>query len=225
MGIATAKWTRDWLGEGWRFASDRTNRLLLATYGVQRIVTLEQDGEELGNVMFDRCSPSRDRRSIRTTDANFLLVDLRLQRGSPLFGFYFYPGEDRGAAPISRRSASISSSSTSFASGAEFTTTATKSSTTSGTCSKAEPPNTLSSCIRQTQSSTPVRGGKNLQGGRPGRLRRRDCRGRLWRRTATRERCAASVDEDRRAAQRPDADSTAALWSIEDGGVLRHVAK
>lgn len=94
MGTATARWTRDWLGEGWRFGSDRTNRLLLATFGVQRVVTKSQDGEEIGESLFDRTLTSNDRNQFRVADVNFLLVDLRLAHSRPLFGFYFDSGED-----------------------------------------------------------------------------------------------------------------------------------
>ena len=94
MGIATAQWTRDWLGRGRRFGSDRVNRLLLATYGVQRIVTLEQDGEEPDQVMFDPVFSLEDRRLVQATATNFLLIDVRLQRELPLFGYYFQSAED-----------------------------------------------------------------------------------------------------------------------------------
>jgi hypothetical protein len=94
MGIGTAKWTRDWLGGGWRFASDRANRLLLATHGVQRIVTLEQDGAELGEVLFDEKYTNAARHTVRVGAPDFLLVDLRLTSGRPQFGYYFGPGED-----------------------------------------------------------------------------------------------------------------------------------
>src|SRR5579883_111228 len=104
MGISTAQWTRDELGEGWRFASDRANKLLLATYGVQRVVTPQEDGVELGSVLFDQAlfdmnTRSRrladfDKNLIREGDPDFLLVDLRLQHDLPLWGFYFEAGED-----------------------------------------------------------------------------------------------------------------------------------
>jgi hypothetical protein len=103
MGIAAANWTREWLGEGWRFASDRVNRLLLGTYGVQRVVTELQDKVGLGNVLFDPTVSEEDYRSIRRANLDFLLVDLRLQHGRPRFGFYFQGGEDPGlhaSAPL-----------------------------------------------------------------------------------------------------------------------------
>ena len=110
MGIATAQWTRDWLGQGRRFYSDRVNKLLLATYGVQRIVTLEQDGAELGQVMFDPVFSVDNRRSIQTTAANFLLIDLRLRRALPIFGFLFLACRRPGAeqiAPAQSRSPQV----------------------------------------------------------------------------------------------------------------------
>jgi hypothetical protein len=103
MGIATAQLTRDWLGEDQRFASDRVNRLLLATYGVQRIVTYETDGAEPGQVLFDEVLSGDDMDIIRAAKPNFLLADLRLQGGRPLLGFYFDSGEERSlhkSAPL-----------------------------------------------------------------------------------------------------------------------------
>jgi hypothetical protein len=103
MGVATAQWTQDWLGEGQRFASDRVNRLLLATYGAQRIVTWETDGREPGKVLFDKMLSGDDIGIIQAAKPNFLLADLRLQRSRPLLGFYFDSGEDRSlhkSAPL-----------------------------------------------------------------------------------------------------------------------------
>jgi hypothetical protein len=114
MGISTAEWTRQWLGEGWRFVSDRTNRLFLATYGVQRIVTQEQDGVEVGQLIIDaaRIETSKidqalvdaNKKSVRLVDddnnrlrlgtPDYFLVDLRLQLAKPLWGYYFDAGED-----------------------------------------------------------------------------------------------------------------------------------
>ena len=89
MGIATTQWTRDWLGEGHRFAADRVNTLLLATYGVQRTLTCGLDGEEPGQVLFHESFSSDDQYITGVTRANFLLADLRLQHGRPLLGEYF----------------------------------------------------------------------------------------------------------------------------------------
>jgi hypothetical protein len=93
MGISAASWTRTWLGEGWRFGSDRVNRLLLATYGVQRVVTSEQDREEPGLAIFNELG-DEEKNAIKVTRTEYLLVDLRLARSRPKFGVYFSHAED-----------------------------------------------------------------------------------------------------------------------------------
>ena len=93
MGISAASWTRTWLGEGWRFASDRVNRLLLATYGVQRVVTMEQDLVEPGAAMFNPLG-DEERNAIKVSRTEYLLVDLRLVGSRPIFGVYFSSSED-----------------------------------------------------------------------------------------------------------------------------------
>ncbi len=93
MGISAARWTNTWLGEGWRFASDRVNRLLLATYGVQRVVTSEQDHEEPGLAMFNQLG-DEEMNAIKVTRTDYLLVDLRLVRSRPKFDVYFSSAED-----------------------------------------------------------------------------------------------------------------------------------
>jgi hypothetical protein len=55
---------------------------------------MEQDGEELGAVLFDPTYSEAAKRVVRDSAPNFFLVDLRLTSGRPQFGFYFGPGED-----------------------------------------------------------------------------------------------------------------------------------
>jgi hypothetical protein len=48
MGVSAALWTRTWLGPQHRFVADRVNRLLVATYGEQQVVTSLYDRTDAG---------------------------------------------------------------------------------------------------------------------------------------------------------------------------------
>lgn len=96
MGREVAAWTRDWLGEGNRFAADRVNRLLLATYGAQDIETTLHGGSDFSGVFFSPRLDDAERAAITRGRIDYLLVDLRLTQGLPLFGFYFDQGEAAG---------------------------------------------------------------------------------------------------------------------------------
>ena len=104
-GVAAARWTQERLGKGWRFAADRVNRLLLATYGRQRPVTTLQDRIDVSNLLLGDRLSAEDLNMITTGQVDFLLVDLRLSRALPLVGVYFETGEDPAlhAAPPSTR--------------------------------------------------------------------------------------------------------------------------
>jgi hypothetical protein len=94
LGITAAKWTREYLGGGWRFAADRVNRLLLGTYGEQRVITGLADQLDISNlVLGDRVADS-DMNAIKRGRIDFIMVDSRLARALPLVGVYFEQGED-----------------------------------------------------------------------------------------------------------------------------------
>jgi hypothetical protein len=105
LGVAAASWTKQRLGKGWRFAADRVNRLLLATYGRQRPVTTLQDRIDVSNLLLGDRLSSEDLNTITSGEVDFLLVDLRLSRALPLVGVYFETGEDPAlhASPPSTR--------------------------------------------------------------------------------------------------------------------------
>lgn len=96
MGQEVAAWTRIWLGEGNRFAADRVNRLLLASYGAQEIETTLHGGSDLSGVFFSPRLEAAEVAAITRGGIDYLLVDLRLSLGLPLFGFYFDQGEAAG---------------------------------------------------------------------------------------------------------------------------------
>jgi hypothetical protein len=94
LGVATATWTREKLGDGWRFAADRVNRLLLATYGRQRLITTLQDKIDISGMLLGERLSDEDLYTITSGKVDFLLIDLRLGRALPLVGVYFEQGED-----------------------------------------------------------------------------------------------------------------------------------
>jgi hypothetical protein len=96
LGIAAAEWTKEQLGGGWRFAADRVNRLLLATYGRQRLITTIEDRYDVSSMVLGKELTAEDLNEIRTGNVDFLMVDSRLARGLPVVGVYFEKGEEAG---------------------------------------------------------------------------------------------------------------------------------
>ncbi len=94
VGIAAAAWTKEQLGRGWRFAADRINRLLLSTYGEQRVITGLQDKLDVSSLVLGDKLTDEDLNSITTGKVDFLMVDARLAKALPLVGVYFETGED-----------------------------------------------------------------------------------------------------------------------------------
>ncbi len=90
MGIGASRWARRWLGEEHSFAADRTNQVLLTTYGRQQVVTLV----DIANVLFSRVLGPEELNAIKVGELEYLLVDLRLTRSPPVLGVYFSKGED-----------------------------------------------------------------------------------------------------------------------------------
>ncbi|MGH1573713.1 hypothetical protein ACRAWG_27520 [Methylobacterium sp. P31] len=102
-GIAAAEWAAEWLGPGNRFASDRVNRVLLATYGQQDIVTSLEDNLQVSSVFFNPWS-AREYNLLRNLKVGFLLVDRRLSQALPVMGAYYEGG---AAEPIGAPKASL----------------------------------------------------------------------------------------------------------------------
>jgi hypothetical protein len=101
MGIETALWTKDWLGPGNRFTSDRINRLLLAGYGRQDVRLAVSKGVDAGRVFKAQKLDSDEYWALARGDVDFLLVDLRLSTDLPVLGFYFEPWEQKSTTPLS----------------------------------------------------------------------------------------------------------------------------
>ncbi len=101
MGVATALWTKAWLGPGNRFTSDRINRLLLASYGRQDARLAVSEGVDAGRVFRAETLSSDEYWALAKGDIDFLLVDMRLSTALPVLGFYFEPWEPKSTAPLS----------------------------------------------------------------------------------------------------------------------------
>lgn len=94
MGIEAATWTKKWLGPDHRFVSDRINRLLLATYGRQQVVTMLQDEVDTSGLLFAERLGPEELNALKVTDVDYLLVDMRMTQALPRLGIYFERGED-----------------------------------------------------------------------------------------------------------------------------------
>jgi hypothetical protein len=100
MGIATARWAKKWLGEGNRFAADRTNQLLLATYGQQDVVTTIADGVDESRAYLAQHLSGDALYPLRAGKIDYLLADLRLTTSPPVLGHNFEVNElDEGKPP------------------------------------------------------------------------------------------------------------------------------
>ncbi len=93
MGIDAALWTKQWLGPGHRFASDRENQLLLATYGRQDIATQLADGVGTSSVFLAPTLSGNELYTIKQDRIAYLLADLRLTAALPALGHYYEQDE------------------------------------------------------------------------------------------------------------------------------------
>lgn len=100
MGMGTARWTKEWLGAGNRFTTDRTNRLLLAGYGRQDVRVGIVQGIDPARIFEAETLGPDEFWALAGSDIDFLLIDLRLTTAPPVLGFYFQPW-DQQKGPLS----------------------------------------------------------------------------------------------------------------------------
>ncbi len=93
QGITTAVWAQEYLGSDNRMGADRTNGLLLGSYGNQRMVTGVFDKVFLGQVFFSTQFTAQERFLLQQGRVSYLVVDQRLSTGLPMFGVYLENGE------------------------------------------------------------------------------------------------------------------------------------
>jgi hypothetical protein len=94
MGIKAALWSRKWLGTSNRFATDRINQLLVATYGRQEVVNALSGGIDTSYLFVSENVSSDSIQALKEGEIDYLLVDLRISMARPALGTYFGPGED-----------------------------------------------------------------------------------------------------------------------------------
>ena len=96
MGIDAAVWTKQWLGIGNRFVTDRDNSILLGTYGRQDLVTSIYDPEDPSELFLQPQVTGWDRNTIKVDRLDYLMADLRLSTGRPFLALPFDEGPDNG---------------------------------------------------------------------------------------------------------------------------------
>jgi hypothetical protein len=104
-GIQAALWVPSHLGPNQRIATDRTNQLLMSTYGDQYVITSLADNVDVTSIFFSPSLGPKELLMLRSAHIRYLVVDLRLSTSLPYLGFYFEPGEPgafQHATPISR---------------------------------------------------------------------------------------------------------------------------
>jgi hypothetical protein len=89
MGIEAARWTKEWLGVGNHFTSDRINGLLLSGFGDQLISTTLQHGDDAGVALMAENFSQNELNLLVNIGIDFLMADLRLTTGLPQVGSYF----------------------------------------------------------------------------------------------------------------------------------------
>ena len=94
-GIAAAKWTDEHLGPDNVFVADRVNRLLLADYGQQQIVSTYATREPLRRLYLTAVVGTEQRDIISAANIEYLVIDRRLSSMPPVVGSYFDRGDPR----------------------------------------------------------------------------------------------------------------------------------
>lgn len=83
QGISAAEWARDYLGPGNRMIADRTNRLLMGTYGGQFMVKVGKSGI----IFFTGFGPDESG-FVRDGDVHYVVFDRRISQQLPEIGIY-----------------------------------------------------------------------------------------------------------------------------------------
>jgi hypothetical protein len=93
QSIAAATWARETLGPDKRMIADRTNRLLMGSFGQQRPVTSFSDKVRTSQVFLAPQIGPAERKILRRGRVDYAVVDRRLSEGLPLAQFYYERGE------------------------------------------------------------------------------------------------------------------------------------
>lgn len=99
QGIDAASWTLDSLGPGRRFLADRTNRVLLATYGRQHPISASGDGFNLRPAYFSTALTPEELDLLVRAGVDYVIADFRLPTSLPYVGVYIERGEQFTSGP------------------------------------------------------------------------------------------------------------------------------
>ncbi len=99
-GIQAATWSLTYLGSNNRIGTDRTNQMLLSTYGDQRIVTRLYDNVDISPIFYASQLGPDEVSLLRYAGLSYLVVDQRLSQSLPLVGLYFE--NDTPTKPMSK---------------------------------------------------------------------------------------------------------------------------
>ncbi len=106
QGLNAAEFAAEHLPPGSRVISDRSNGMLLASYGDLDLVLGRTGDLPVPRVLFSERWDRGDRIVIRDQEVDYILVDRRLVRAAPAIGFYVESDEPQAFTreePISRR--------------------------------------------------------------------------------------------------------------------------
>lgn len=93
-GIQAAIWTQSYLGPQNRLATDRTNQILMGTFGSQYIVSTSTDYVDVSPVFLSLHFGPDEISILKSAHVRYLVVDLRLTQALPLLGYYYDSGEE-----------------------------------------------------------------------------------------------------------------------------------
>jgi hypothetical protein len=98
QGHSAAEFVAEHLPPDSRFLSDRSNAMLVASYGGADLVLGRTREIPVPHVFFGERFGDFDRTVIRDHEVEYILVDRRLRRGVPVIGFYIENDEPRAYA-------------------------------------------------------------------------------------------------------------------------------
>lgn len=87
QGVSAAFWARDALEPGYRMASDKTNWLLMGSYGEQDPV------ETMAWIYFSPRLAELEHRDLQRRNVRYVVTDQRITTGLPISGIFFTSGE------------------------------------------------------------------------------------------------------------------------------------
>jgi hypothetical protein len=94
QGLIAAEWARASLGPGNRITADRTNRLLMGSYGEQRPVTSYGDSVDVPTLYTSPEFGPAEQTILQEGGIHYIVVDGRLTTALPMVGAYFEDGEE-----------------------------------------------------------------------------------------------------------------------------------